>query len=264
MLTVQNTQIYLTDRGTGIPTLFLHGVPDSADLWDGVIPHLESSFRCIAPDLPGFGRSTAPADFDCTLDGLASWVDAFVESLGLNEPVNLVVADFGGLFALPWAIKNPGKVRKIALAGNISFSPEYHWHQLAQLWRTPLVGELLMAATTRAVWMRNSRQNIPGVSDAIINRTFDLSFARPAVKRMILRLYRTIDFSQVASWQDGLHALTAKVPMLVLWGDKDPFITPAFGDKFGAQTVEHFPNIGHWIALEAPDMVADRLSKFLA
>ena len=65
-VTVQNAKIYVMDEGSGTPTLFLHGVADSSDVWSGVIARLKKHYRCLAPDLPGFGRSTAPEDFDCS------------------------------------------------------------------------------------------------------------------------------------------------------------------------------------------------------
>src|SRR5579883_2843476 len=67
-LPVQHVDVYLEDRGRGEPVLFLHGVPDSSQMWDGVIQHLEGQYRCIAPDLPGLGRSVAPSNFSCSLE----------------------------------------------------------------------------------------------------------------------------------------------------------------------------------------------------
>jgi haloalkane dehalogenase len=58
--TVRGVEVHLRDEGVGTPTLFLHGNPDSADLWDGVITRLRPHHHCLAPDLPAFGRSIAP------------------------------------------------------------------------------------------------------------------------------------------------------------------------------------------------------------
>ncbi|MGH2509541.1 MAG: alpha/beta fold hydrolase, partial [Ktedonobacteraceae bacterium] len=79
-----------------------------------------------------------------------------------------------------------------------------------------------------------------------------------------LRLYRSISPKQFVRWEDRLRALTSKVPTLVLWGDQDPFIAPAYAERFGAGSVEHFPNNGHWLAIEAPSEVAQRLQAFFA
>ncbi|MFN8477784.1 MAG: alpha/beta fold hydrolase, partial [Kouleothrix sp.] len=63
-LLIQNGATQIIDEGAGEPTLLLHGVPDSGEMWRGVIAQLAPRFRCIAPDLPGMGRSAAPAGFD--------------------------------------------------------------------------------------------------------------------------------------------------------------------------------------------------------
>jgi pimeloyl-ACP methyl ester carboxylesterase len=102
--------LFLKDLGKGLPTLFLHGNPDTADLWDGVTERLRVRFRCLAPDLPGFGRSGAGDELDCSLAGFARLVDEIVEAIGIREPLNLVVHDFGGPIGLSWAVENPRQV----------------------------------------------------------------------------------------------------------------------------------------------------------
>jgi pimeloyl-ACP methyl ester carboxylesterase len=83
--------------------VFLHGNPDTCELWDGVIARMETRHRCLAPDLPAFGRSQEPEDFDCSLEGLAAWVDDVAGALRLSQPIDLVVHDLGGFFGLAWA-----------------------------------------------------------------------------------------------------------------------------------------------------------------
>src|SRR5947209_19774577 len=52
------------DEGEGPPVIFFHGEPTWSFLWRKVIPPVrDAGFRCIAPDLPGFGRSDKPTDF---------------------------------------------------------------------------------------------------------------------------------------------------------------------------------------------------------
>ena len=78
-LMIQGVNVYLTECGAGSPVLFLHGAPDSAELWSGVIEHLRDHYHCFAPDLPGFGRSTAPPDFSCSLENMARFLDELIE-----------------------------------------------------------------------------------------------------------------------------------------------------------------------------------------
>lgn len=261
---IQGVNVYLTEYGSGSPVLFLHGAPDSAEMWSGVIEHLKDDYHCFAPDLPGFGRSTAPANFDCSLDNMARFIDELVEAAAIPTPLNLVVADFGATYGLSWAVGHPQKVQRIAVTGGSNFSSRYHWHGAARLLRTPLLGELGMASVSLASQEKMMRQNAPLVSPEYVREAYALSLAKTETRRMMLKLYRSINPKDFVEREDRLRELTAQVPTLVLWGDKDPFITPEYADQFGSTQVEHFPQNGHWLAVEAPEVVAQRLTTFLS
>lgn len=59
-LEVNGSRMHYIDVGKGDPILFLHGQPTSSYLWRNIIPHLQESARCIAPDLIGMGKSDKP------------------------------------------------------------------------------------------------------------------------------------------------------------------------------------------------------------
>ena len=59
---VLGSRMAYIDEGQGDVLVFLHGNPASSFLWRNVIPHLTQSYRCIAPDLIGMGRSDKPSD----------------------------------------------------------------------------------------------------------------------------------------------------------------------------------------------------------
>src|SRR5215203_4008488 len=81
-LTVENIPITLIDQGSGTPTLLLHGLFDSADTWGGVVERMRGRYRLLAPDLPGFGHSGAPADYDVSLPHLAQFIDNLLAAAG--------------------------------------------------------------------------------------------------------------------------------------------------------------------------------------
>jgi pimeloyl-ACP methyl ester carboxylesterase len=260
-LHVCGAQINLIDQGSGTPMLFLHGNPDSSEIWSGLIPSLSRQHRCIAPDLPGFGHSSAPPDFDCSLEGLAAFVDEFVQAAGIAQPLHLVVHDLGGPYGLAWAAKHPHKVRSLVIM-NTAFSSRFRWHLMGQLWRTPVIGELVQLLTNRVAFARAMRRGSRNLSAEQINRTYDR--VTPAMKRMVLRLYRALDTDKFKGWEDRVQDLAARVPSLVLWGDHDPYVPVRFAAQFGAQQVVHFPDCGHWLPAEAPQEVLERLLPFLA
>ena len=256
---VQGISVYVKTLGTGPPTLLLHGNPDSADLWDGLIELLSPNLHCVAPDLPGFGRSTAPADFDCSLENLARFIDGLVEALQITVPLNLVVHDLGGAYGFAWAIRRHWKVRRLVAINTLFFS-DYRWHTWARIWRTPLLGEISMALMNQWVFSRALRRASPRLSADHIRQAYEL--LTPAVKRMVLRLYRATDPETFAWWEDHLRAMTVRVPALVLWGDQDPYIPKRYAERFGARKVVHFPAHGHWLPAEAPAKVAEQLLPF--
>lgn len=259
-ISVRNTDVYVRDMGHGVPTLFLHGNPDSGDLWDPVVSQVQNGLRCIVPDLPGYGRSTAPDDFDVSLTGLAAWVDDLVTALQLETPINLVVHDFGGPYGLTWAALHPEKVRKLVISNTV-YAADYRWHPGAQLWRTPIIGELVMRFTPRKVFADALRSAAPKLSDAYIDHLCD-GF-HPAAKRMALRLYRATEPVHYGAYTEKLAAVTAAKPTLVIWGDRDPFAAAAYADRFGAQEVMHL-DVGHWVPREAADAYAEAIARFLA
>ena len=62
-LPIEGTTTYLTEAGSGESVLFLHGVPDSAEMWQPIIQRIQGQYHCYAPDLPGLGRSTRDRRF---------------------------------------------------------------------------------------------------------------------------------------------------------------------------------------------------------
>ena len=263
-LRIQHSDIYMSDRGSGPAILFLHGAPDSAELWSGVIERLGDRYHCFAPDLPGFGRTATPKDFEVSLDYMARFVDAMIEAYKIPVPVHLVVMDFGATYGLAWAVTHPEKVRSIVIAGGSAFSSAYRWHRNAQMLRTPLLGDLGMLMMTRSSFEKMMRQNAPGVDLDYVRQEYALSLSKTATRRMMLRLYRGINPQDFVGWEERLTELTTHVPAHVLWGDKDPFATPDSAERFGGAQVEHFPAYGHWLPVEAPEIVAERLITFFA
>ena len=262
MLTVQNAPINLIDTGDGVPALFLHGVPDSGELWRGAIERLPAGIRALAPDLPGQGRSALPPDFDFSLDAMARFVEALVDALGIAEPLHLVGHDFGAIYGMAWAVRSPARVRSIAVS-NTNFFSDYRWHAGARLWRTPVLGELTILTTSRGVWRSTLSKVAPALPAALVEAGYD-AFKSPSVRRTILKLYRATDPANFRGWEDALLALMASTPSLVLWGDKDPFVSPKWAEKFRARTTRHFPEYSHWLPAEAPAAFAAGLAELWA
>jgi pimeloyl-ACP methyl ester carboxylesterase len=230
----------------------LHGNPDTHDVWSEVARRLAPNRRCIAPDLPGFGGSKAPDDFDCSLDNQGAFVAEVVDAIGVSK-VHLVVHDLGGIYGLAFATKYPERLRSLTIM-NTAFFPDTPWHFWARVWRTPVLGELTMAVANRPLFVNQMMRGAPGMSRDYAHHAYD-GFGRDA-KRMVLRWYRAIDFPVVVrGWDERLLAATKATKKQVVWGDRDPYISPPTADRFGA-TVHRFAESGHWVMVEKPEETA--------
>src|SRR5437762_6755602 len=96
------------DEGLGPPALLLHGFPTTKRLWDGTIPHLCSAgFRCIAPDLAGYGLSESPADGEARMERQARWLVELLDALQVDSAL-VVAHDVGSAQARSCPPKHPG------------------------------------------------------------------------------------------------------------------------------------------------------------
>ena len=258
---VGSADIHVTEWGAGPPVLMLHGNPDSGIMWEGIAQRLATHYRCIAPDLPGFGHSEVPADFERSLDGLAEFIQQFLNAAAIGRPVDLVAHDFGGPFAFAWAVKHPDAMRRMVAINTLFFS-DYHWHFWARVWRTPILGELSMLTMNRPIFAQELRRGSKGISDAHIDRTW--ASVTPRMKKEVLRLYRATDPANFQPWEGAFLQLVRVKPTLVIWGDKDPYISSRFADRFNAQKVMHLAQAGHWAPVEAPAECADAIRQFFS
>ncbi|GIU93226.1 MAG: haloalkane dehalogenase 3 [Acidimicrobiia bacterium] len=135
------------ESGKGRPIVFLHGNPTSSYLWRGVIPHVSSLGRCIAPDLIGMGDSAklVPSGSNTyTFSDHRRYLDALLEVMGVTEDVVLVVHDWGGALGFDWARRHPRSVAGIAYMETI-VAPLDSW----DAWPEPSRG-LFQALRTEA------------------------------------------------------------------------------------------------------------------
>lgn len=110
---VLDTEMAYVDTGRGDPVVFLHGNPTSSYLWRNVIPHVEGMRRCLAPDLVGMGDSgKAPAGSYRFVEH-ARYLDGWIDAVGLERNVVLVMHDWGSALGFHWAHRHPDRVQAL-------------------------------------------------------------------------------------------------------------------------------------------------------
>ncbi len=260
---IQGVEVFVKDVGQGVPMIMLHGSPDTHAMWEPLIERLKDKVRCIAIDLPGFGRSTLPDGFILSLDNYADLMNELLNQLGVQEPVYLLSADFGTHYAQAFLVKYPQRVRGVVVS-NSAFHRDYHWHGFAKLYRIPILGEF-MIATPKAMLKQTFKQVAPALPASYVDESYPLGFGSGKVRKAILRMYRERNPEKdFVGWDEKSMALMQQKPSMVLWGDKDPFADSSFAEKFGAKQIYHFKDYSHWLPLEAPDAYAEKISAWLA
>jgi pimeloyl-ACP methyl ester carboxylesterase len=241
--------------------LYLHSVPTSSDDWLATL----ALSGGVAPDLPGFGRTTKAGNLDYALAAYATFVEHFLDALALDR-VALVGHGWGAAAGLIFAQAHPDRVVRLAIVDAVPLLEGFEWPAIARWWRRPGIGELLMGSVNRwllARLLRRGSTDPAAWPDARVDAVWD-QFDQ-GTQRAILRLHRSVD--EPALVAAGAQLETLDVPALVVWGDDDPWLAPAFADAYGRRlphaTVEHISAAGHWPWLEDAEL-GRHLAEFAA
>ena len=238
-----------------MPVVFVHGVPETAELWDGVRASIDR--ESVALSLPGFGNA-APDGFARTKEAYASWLREALDAIA--GPIDLVGHDWGAILSTRVITTAPDRIRSWVVDSVANFDTAYVWHDLARLWQTPGDGEAFYDAFNAMT----AEERIAGLVAVGIPEAFAPAMAvpDPEMQRSILALYRSAT-DVFGDWGDALAP--TPMPGLVLLATNDGFgdlsLATAVADSLGART-ERLDGLGHWWMLEDPPRVANTLERF--
>jgi pimeloyl-ACP methyl ester carboxylesterase len=240
-------------------TVFVHGVPETAALWDGVRAKIDR--ESVAVQLPGFA-SARPAGFSATKDAYVDWLIGELDAIG--EPVDLVGHDWGGIITVRVATAFGDRVRSwVTDAANI-FHEQYEWHDFAKTWQTPGEGEAAMEAL-RGLPVDDGVAVLVGLGVPESGARAMWEAGDEKMDACILDLYRSAVPNAAHDW--GSAVAPTKAPGLVLVASDDPFgnetLSRDMATRLGARS-ERLEGLGHWWALQDPARAADMLTKFWA
>lgn len=260
--------------GSGPPLLLLHGYPETHMMWSRVADDLARDFTVIAPDLRGYGESTAPAttpDHETySKRAMARDAVALMRHFGFDR-FNLAGHDRGGRVAYRLALDHPDVLLKLSILdiiptadvwkrANKAFALAYwHWSFLAQAHPFP---ETVIGADPEYFLFRGSR----GMFDPAADADYVRCLANPAMVHAICEDYRAGASYDVAADEADRGKTRIKVPVQVLWGSKGALaawydvltIWRDWADDVQGQAIES----GHFIPEENPAETLKALRAF--
>ena len=286
--------ITLSCRATGRAgaplLLFLHGFPEAAFVWDELLEHFADRYRCVAPNLRGFERSSAPREPEAYRPKhLVADLVALVGQLGGGPLEALVAHDWGGAVAWNLAVQQPHLMKRLVIIN----SPHPATF-LRELQRSPVQqaasaymnflcrpdAEVLLAEDDfRRLWRMFDNM---GASDPARTGGGWLTEAVKDRYRAVWRAgltggcnyYRasplrppTAPGDAVMQLQFALEFVTVKVPTLVVWAEDDialPIgLIDGLEDFVADMRLVRVPGATHWIVHERPAFIAAQIEAAL-
>ncbi len=239
--------------------LLLHGFAGSSFMFRDLIPQLADRYHVIAPDLPAFGFTEAPArgEYAYTFAQLAETIGRFTEELHLNRYA-LLVHDYGAPVGWRLALAHPQRVTAIISQNGNAYEEGLGeaWAPIQQYWRDPTVENrhaLSEFPTPAAIkW-----QYLEGVSDQSLISPDGYSLEGMQVLRpgnAEIQLDLLLDYaSNVEMYPQFQHYFRQyQPPLLAVWGKNDPFFMPAGAEAWKRDLPDaeiRFYDTGHF-ALE--------------
>jgi len=251
-------QLHVQVEGVGPPVLLLHGFPDSHEVWRLQVPALVASgYQVIAPDLPGFGLSDAPAHVESyTISQVVGDVMALLEALQVTEQVRLVGHDWGS--AIGWALLFAHPERFVSYAalslGHLSAFRDAGPAQWLKSWyvaafQMPALPEFALKAFHWAALRRIGRGNAAEVERWLRD------LGRPGRLTAGLNWYRANFWSLIGTSFPRVHC-----PVLGIWSTGDFALTEEQMTDSEAWVgadwrYARVAGAGHWVQVDQPERV---------
>jgi haloalkane dehalogenase len=265
---VEGLRLAHIDEGDGPPVVFLHGEPTWSFLWRKVIPPVrDAGFRCLAPDLVGFGRSDKPTDVDFyTYDRHVALAATLLEDLDVRG-ATVVVHDWGGPIGLRLAVEHSERVERIVILDTGLFTGR---QKMTDAW---LPFRDFVARTEDlpvGMLVRGACKSDPG--DEVI-AAYDAPFpsvaSKAGARAFPLLIPQTPDAPGADAGQRVLEALSEdRRPTLMLWADSDPILPLSVAERFAESIGRPAPRViadaGHFLQEDQGPLIGSLIADWLA
>jgi haloalkane dehalogenase len=256
------------DEGDGPPVLFMHGEPTWSFLWRKVIgPVRDAGYRCIVPDLPGFGRSDKPVDiawysYDRHTEAIAELLD----ELDLRD-ATVVVHDWGGPIGLRLAVEHPDRIGRMVILDTGLFTGH---QEMTEAWTAFRDFVARTEDLPVGFLVRGACKTDPG--DEVIaayEAPFPSPDAKAGARAFPLILPVSPEMPGAAAGMRVLDALRGDArPKLILWADSDPVLPLSTGERFaavlGTEVGHVIENASHFLQEDAGPRIGELIADWLA
>ena len=255
-------RIHYLDQGKGPVVVFLHGSGNGAcgySNFKGNVPALvEAGYRCIVPDLIGFGYSDKPADVEYPLSFFIECVKQTLDVIGVNK-YTLVGNSLGGAVSLGFALAHPQHVERLVLMapGGLNDLPDYlAMPGMAAMFALYGAGKPVSEADMKVFFRKAFVVNPDSVDDELVRERHAL---------MQLQNPQVMKTMKVPNMTERLREITC--PALTLWGLNEQMM-PDSGILRLAKGLPHgrmilVPQCGHWVMIEHRELFNRMVLDFL-
>lgn len=257
-------RVHYVDEGRGPVLLFLHGNPAWLFQWRELIWGLRDSYRCVALDYPGFGLSSAPADFHYTPREQRKIVEDFVNRLDLRD-VTLVMHDWGGPIGLGFATSRPQLIQRVILGNTWAWpTPRTVPRGLFSVIAGGPIGEFLQVNFNGIVHAALAGGSMP----ERVRDGYGLPFG-PVGRRGIAAFYPgqiTAAAGYMRELAQGLAPLADR-PALIVWGTRDPGFPRDDLERFQRAFPQHltieYEDADHFVFEDVAKQLIPKIRAFL-
>jgi haloalkane dehalogenase len=274
---VNGFQYHFVDEGSGKPVVMLHGNPTWSFYYREVIKAFSNGHRMVAPDHIGCGLSEKPsADrYPYTLKNRIKDLTVFLEKLGLDQKITLIVHDWGGMIGMAYALEHIDKIDKIIILNTAAFLPPGGKNIPLRLWfirhlswlaRPAVLG--LNLFSLGAAYMASAKGLSNDVRKGLTApyNTWQNRIATPRFVQDIPVFPGDDSYAIVRQADQHLDALN-RIPMLILWGEKDFVFDMAYlkewQRRFPTAETHTFAKAGHYVLEDEPNAVIAKMGSFL-
>jgi 4,5:9,10-diseco-3-hydroxy-5,9,17-trioxoandrosta-1(10),2-diene-4-oate hydrolase len=254
--------VHYHEAGSGPPVIFVHGSGPGGSGWSNFQGNFEvvakAGFRCLVPDLLGYGYSSKPEDAHYTLEFLTDGVLAFADALGI-ESFALIGNSLGGAICIRIALDHPERVTRMVLMapGGLEAREVY-------------MGMKGIRSMLRAIFDPGGL-TLDSMRKVFSKQLFDASIISEDLLEQRMRIATTqpqavFATSKVPNQSDELDQI--RCPVLALWGNDDQFCpvsgATTLAERIDEVRVMRFSRCGHWVMVEYEAVFNRMVSDFLS